>query len=259
MSRPVPTAKFLEEWQDGLIESARIRLRKDGEIMPLVWILTYAELVPQDLRDQCKPIEKRGQLWVSDDRFSILVLPISHDFKHLRRMLWEISDEPSRERMAIIESVAPRVPGYTPDKLDRILVQSVLKAQDWDPKDIVASYIRRMLERSNAVAYVKNMDGYTLHQVAPPGSTKDEAVKNAPKSLEHEPSASEALISLLEHAEGCRMVMHPYHRRQRNTGKLKSWGNRQVTFTPRGSDDLSGRFMWMLPVPEHPPIEVTVQ
>jgi len=252
VSRPIPTVKFLEEWQDGLIEMARARLRAKGEIVPIVWMLTYAELVPEDLRAQCQPLGK-GSLWSDAERFAVLVLPISHNAREVSEMLYALGDEEARAMLDTLKQLSKTVPGMTPTKFRELVVKAACEAQGWDVKDVVAAYIRHMLERSGAVAYVKNMDGWTAHTQESPGTSAQDARAKLAPSLEDEPAASEAVISLLEHAEGVRMVLHPYQRRQRNTGKVKSWGDRRVTFTPRGSDDLSGRFMWMLPVPEHPP------
>lgn len=255
MPRPVPTAEFLEDWQDSLFESARVRLRKDGELTPLVWILTYAELVPEDFRKQCRPLD-RGQSWAdASDGFVVAVLPISHGPKHLRDMIYAIEDDEGRARLAMIETGATQVPGYTPDRLEKVLVRAWSEARGWDPKDIVSAFITEMLRRSGAVAYVKNMDAWTLHVTEEPGVSTAEVRAKYPKSLEHEERASEAIISLLEHAGGMRMVTQTYQRRRRNEGKVKSFGDREVTAIPRGSKELSGRFMWMLPVPEHAPAE----
>lgn len=242
--RPELTQEFLFGWHDDLFATAKRHLREDGHLSPVVWMLTYPELIPSAFRGKMAPL---GEAPPTDaPTLAIVALPISYGYRELHQVILDhVMNEEGRKAAVVAEHVIKRHPDFSEEKMHRIMVQTALKQMGWVEADLVAIQIRAMLKAAGALAYVKQDDAWTV-------SLKDKEERaDHPASLADDPSATECIISTMEHWGGMRVITQPYQRRgsKRGEGKVKAFGDPLIKAIPRVGEaemQYKGRFTWML-------------
>ena len=246
--RPIATKEFLYGWQDQLLTTAKAILKSDGYLDPFVWILTYPDLVPPEMRKTLRPLEL-GQTWGNQpkDGFTLAVLPQRYDFENLHRIIeTRMLGEEGRAAALMAHAMAKGLPGYTLERYHRSFVKAFMDGSGCNDKDIMAAEIRGVLKDLAAVAYVKQDDALTVETSAEPGSPVKDVRSQYAKDLADEPRSVECIMSILEYGAGARLVAQPYHRRRKLEGKVKSFGQPRIIGVDRGGKELAGRFVWML-------------
>lgn len=245
--RPEIDEPFLVGWQDQLFATAKRCLRKDGQLTPYVWMLTYPELLVFGADDPCKlmPLAgSPGHPTQSTEKLAIACLPINYGDQALHDIIVNfVLNEEGKRRAALAEAVLMKHPSFDEKKMHRIMVKGTLEANGFVEADLIAIYIREMLKKTNALAYVKQDDSWHLQL------KDDEERADHPVSLADDPSAQECILSIMEWAGGMRVITQPYVRRgnRRGGGKVKSFTEPLIKKISREEpDEYSGRFAWML-------------
>jgi hypothetical protein len=235
--------EFLVGWHDSLFETSKRILREDGYLAPLVWMLTYFDLVPSDFRGELRPLgsQQPGRA-PTDGDLVMMCLPISYHPDALCGVIRDhVLTDGGRDLFKMAAAHAKQLRGYSLESMNESFVRAICEKHDLTPGDLVAIRIRAMLRRSGAVAYVKQDDSWHLN--LQPGEER----KDHPRKLEDDPRATEAIISEMEHSGGARVIVLPYERRQRGAREVKPFGAATINTFPRGSDRFKGRFAWLLP------------
>lgn len=156
MSRLVPTEQFLCDWQNQIMDTAKMNLRRDGHVQPYVFILNYPELVPQDFRSRVKTMNPADSPLFAGADLVVMVLPLSYATSEIYRIINEvILGEAGRARTEVLERAAKHVRGMTEAKVQETVVKAFLEARGWVEADLIALHIRETLKASRAISYVK--------------------------------------------------------------------------------------------------------
>lgn len=265
LTKPL-TDEQLQEFQNDMFRVAKERLEEEGHLMPITFVLTRKMEVDQWLRSSI--VDSSTWQPPTDDgstpmEFVFLMVPCLYDdAKTLVHMIKYLSSNPV-ETSRIFDMLISTAPAFGQGDPYKTIVK-VFKQQNGGNihnKDIVASFLKTLCHRTEALAYVK-IDEAWYKAMEAPKDKKVESLKDAHElmphgSLEHDMEAKEMLMCYLETKTLKKHISETFEREERDTGKILSWGKKDVLLDDgKNKHKLDGRFCHLLQ-PRGPDSELT--
>lgn len=243
------------QFMDKFIKLSKEELSQTGMILGTTFILTKKMEVGPWLRKSA--IDPTTMSKMQDDGENpgdnfLLCIPCLYDHAPtLVHMIKYLSPDPEKFDGMVEGTVAGLKKKGIKDPYGMIL-GSFCNDMEMHPKDVVASFIHKVCEDTNAMAYMKIDEAWTASTKVEEGEDAEQARTRAGlgASLESHPDKRECMNVLLETKTFRKFEVHLFEREsgQPNSPGYKNikWGHvHSVTDTPE-QQNLSGRFVNLL-------------
>lgn len=243
--------------QDTLLEASKQFLLDRGFVTGVAYLVTYKGcedgatesgqfgLMYPDLKDLVKTVR------TEDQSYTILAIDMEpDDFELLGQFCHMFKDSESQEKMktTILESLelAKSLFGLDEKLASTITLNTLLDNFQADRKDITAMMLNRLCESTKAFAVIHNTEAFSLKV----DNEKDRERFN--RNLRDDPDSVEVLMSAMECHDFRRIINVPIVReppapgQKRDSGKILSFGDPDISLTKNGTVEAGGRFMNML-------------
>lgn len=222
-----------------MLERAKSNLLEDNHLRPIAFVLTRAMEIDAEIRahgfvpESWAPVDP-DLLASGPNARVLLVVPLHYDDPEILLGMVQLTlDEDKKALFALATAVIA-------DGVDNT---AFAKAMGRMGKDIVATFLVKLCERTKAEAIVKIDEVWMLDE-----SKRDKGVPFVPPrgSLADDPRATEAICATLECRSFARTVRLPYVRTKRGTGKVTDFGEPMAMDTRDEGVEIKGRFMSLL-------------
>lgn len=249
------TDEQLQAFQDQMFKAAKENLERDGYVMPVTSILARRMEIDQWLRGTIvdattwKPPNDDGS---APMEYIFLIIPCLYDdLKTLVHMIKYLSLDPmeTSKIFDVIIASAPKSELVDPYRTIVNLVKQQMGITE--NKDLVANFLYAVCKSTDALAYVKVDEAWYKPVPIPKGKvakTAREANEFMPGgSLQDDMEAKEMLMCYLETKTIKKHISEPFERDVRGTGKIVSWGKKEVLLDDgKTGQKLDGRFCHLL-------------
>lgn len=253
--------EFWLQWQDEVVEQARLNLQRDGHLMPMVFIVTTPERLSLKAREvlaqavELRPGDK-------EKPFHMILVPIDYSWPTL--LSYAAAYLVPQEKHGVLENGLGILcrSGASKEEAAKAMVRALCEKAGIHENSLVAMHIRHVLKESGALGFCKLDDAFVLQIPDAEGFdnlTPEERVKRAsefrnkyPEDLSDCPEASECIQCSLETISFQRLVQVPYTRTKRHDGQVTGFGKPQVIEANRFDETRhhsAGRFAWMMEEP----------
>ncbi len=246
----------LQEFQNDMFNGAKKELMEDGHIEPMTFILMKKMEVDEWLRQTI--VDASTWFPPADDGstpndYIFLIVPCRYDDnKTIVHMLKYLSNNPAMTSK-MFDFLIAMAPAFGQKDPYEKIVQTfkTINGLNIHNKDIVASFLKTVCKRTEAIAYVKIDEAWYKDAKLPEDSgvkTLKDAQKYVPHgSLEDDVDAKEMLMCYLETRTIKKHISEAFERDVRHTGKVLGWGKKNVLLDDGKSDHkLDGRFCHLL-------------
>ena len=234
------TIEDLKKFQDNMMDSGKRILVETKHLVPMFFVLTRKMEIDPWLRgtvldaSTMEPPEKMDEM---PGDFIVLMIPSDwHDPETLLHMIKYLCDDPAKAEasFAVLRLMAPmyNVAGNATEHI----VNAFQKMTGLSPKNIIASFVKKLCQKTEAIAYVQVCEAWVRDNI------KDRSA--IPESLHDDPEAQEVLMCSMETNKSyTRFIREHFTRSERDKGDIVGWGKKEV-MEDTGADGnrLTGRF-----------------
>lgn len=250
----------LVDMQQSYVETAKQQLLENGSLRPVVIILAPVAVCSRSVEEGALQDVPEGPPTSPDSDYAQVFLFIDYGVNELYRIILNVLATPDHRRKleAAMELGRRSVGDWDEQRGREVVVRTYLEQNEMIEPDIVAANIRHTLRKLNASAYFKIDDGYLVVSEETTTERIRAARKKLAPSLADEPTSKECVICALEHAGGYRQVTLTYEREEPKKGRVVRFDEPMVLDVkrgPEGPQGVSGRFAWMLDIPNAAPKE----
>jgi hypothetical protein len=247
--------KFFISWQDNVMELAKANLLKDNSLTPMVLALTVPGLIDGSLKGMVRemspgmPVARLSE--VPQDALTMCGIPLTLGYPQRLDFFMKhiLKHDGLREMVQATLAAATLELGY--EKACEHIYNGAMSGSDMDDKDVMFGYIRFVLAKLRALAFCHIHEGYTLISAYKTEEEKKKAHRILKRggSIRDLPGSTEAIMVQMETRQFARMLVLPFNRTVRDTGKVTDFGELMVM----PSDQAKGRMMGMLPRDDQKP------
>lgn len=253
-----PIAPLTDEelilFQEDMIKKAKTILDETNNITPVCFILTRKMELDSWLRATlldsgtwAPPTNMEGD---DPGSFVFLVVPcIYDDPKTLLHMIKYLATDPAVASQQLDTLIALGPAHYGKTDPEGEVIKIFHKHFNMSNKDIVAAFLRKVVNNTNAHAFVKIDEAWYKEATIEDGLSADDTIKkHVNGSLEDDEEAKEMFMSYLETKTFKRLIQEPFEREERDVGKITSWGERKESLDKgdNPNSQLKGRFCNLL-------------
>jgi len=237
----------LVRWHESTLDTAKKILLEQNRLYPVAFILARQMELDPYVRSKALELTTWQPLDLSGDNpaaYVVLSFALSYtDAAELLGYITFLAPDPVQMEHDLHHAVAvgKGVVGSA-RKARQMVVDTFLRSQNCDGKDLASSFLRKMCHSVDAEAIVKVDEAWMARTTAPKGGVIADIRGGLAKNLEDEPTSIEVIMTNLETREGMRGVMLPFNRTQRNSGQVTGFGAPVIH-----EDGLTGRFTDFLP------------
>lgn len=240
MSSTELTIDDLKKFQDNMMDSGKRILIEQKHLIPMFFVMTRKMEIDPWLRGTVldartmAPPEKMDEM---PGEYIVLMIPSDwHDPETLLHMIKYLCDDPVKAELsfAFLRMMAPSY--GVPSNPTEHIVKVFQKMTGMSPKNIIASFVKKLCQKTEAVAYVQVCEAWLRDNI--------EDRSAIPEDLHDDPEAQEVLMCSMEtNLKYTRFIREHFQRSEREKGDIIGWGKKEVMEdTEENGNRLTGRF-----------------
>lgn len=229
----------LKEWQDALLDIAKKKLRDDGLLHPVAFVLTERMNIDEKTANVARVLGENGPAQLLSDCDTrptdtlIIVIDLLLSPAQGLSVIQQTVDPVQAGAIAMmVETGRTRFGVQNPEEKVFLALMQHLGIQY---KDVISRAIELVIKKTDAIAIVKIDESWTVETFT---ASEYEKWKG---SIEDHPDAKEVIMSFLETEDFYRMVSVPFRRNRPKTGRIVGFGDPKI-FCSDKEDKMSGRF-----------------
>lgn len=231
----------LIKWQDDILEVSKKNLRKDGYLRSTAFFLTEAMNLDEDLKHKSLALDKdtdgkihpvaMSEIPTKPTDTIVVVLDLAFGPEQVIEILKECNPPEIAALLTNIEEQGRKMGASNPSE---ILGKAILSSPKMNIKNIITMAIENVIRRTEAIAYIKVDEAWTIE--------RKENEESGNEDLSMNPNSKEAIMSLLETDGYTRAVSVPFRRNRPKTGRIIGFDPHRISVEGENGGSLTGRF-----------------